>query len=45
MKEKRFAANVNRKQVGRCTDLGLALEDVLGLALASMKRIAPDLGL
>jgi putative nucleotidyltransferase with HDIG domain len=45
MKEKRFAANVNREQIGRCTELGLALEDFLGLALGSMQRIAADLGL
>jgi len=45
MKEKRFAANVNREQIGRCTELGLAPEDFLGLALGSMQRIAADLGL
>jgi putative nucleotidyltransferase with HDIG domain len=45
MKEKRFAANVNREQIATCTSLGLELEEFLGIALAAMQRIAGDLGL
>jgi putative nucleotidyltransferase with HDIG domain len=45
MKEKRFAANVNREQITRCSELGVTVEEFLGLALESMQRIAGDLGL
>ena len=45
MKEKRFAANVNREQIARCSELGLALDEFLALSLAAMQRVAPELGL
>ena len=45
MKEKRFAANVNREQIGRCADLGLTVEEFLALSLEAMQRVAPELGL
>ncbi|MBI5502943.1 MAG: HDIG domain-containing protein [Deltaproteobacteria bacterium] len=45
MKEKRFAANVNREQIARCSELGLALDEFLALSLAAMQHIAPELGL
>ena len=45
MKEKRFAANVNREQLARCSELGLSVEEFLGLALPAMQRVAADLGL
>jgi len=45
MKEKRFAANVNRDRIRACSEIGLELEDFLGLSLGAMQRIAGDLGL
>jgi putative nucleotidyltransferase with HDIG domain len=45
MKEKRFAANVNRDQIARCSELGLTVEEFLALSLASMQQVAGDLGL
>jgi len=45
MKEKRFAANVNRDQIARCSELGLTVEEFLALSLASMQHVAGDLGL
>jgi len=45
LKDKAFAAGVNRETVKSCTDMGLALEDFLGLAIASMAKDARSLGL
>lgn len=44
-KEKRFAAGANRDQIRACSELGLELEDFLGIAIESMQRISEDLGL
>jgi putative nucleotidyltransferase with HDIG domain len=44
-KEKRFAAGANREQISSSTDLGLTLEEFIGIALASMQRVSDDLGL
>jgi putative nucleotidyltransferase with HDIG domain len=43
--EKRFAAGADRDQIRTCEDLGLPLEEFLGVALRSMQGIADDLGL
>jgi putative nucleotidyltransferase with HDIG domain len=44
-KEKSFAAGANREQIARCAELGLELEEFIGVGLAAMKGIAPSLGL
>ncbi len=38
-KEKRFAAGANRDQIKTCEDMGLSLEQFLGIALAAMQGI------
>jgi putative nucleotidyltransferase with HDIG domain len=43
--EKRFAAGASRDQIRSCSDLGLELEEFLGIAIESMQRISKDLGL
>ena len=43
--EKRFAAGADRDQIGTCSDLGLELEDFIGVALRAMQRVSDDLGL
>lgn len=43
--EKRFAAGANRDNIKTCSDLGLTLEEFLGVALESMQGISDDLGL
>ena len=45
MKDKAFAAGVNRDVIKSCTDMGLSLEEFLGLAIASMAARAKELGL
>lgn len=44
-KEKGFAAGASREQIACCADIGLELEEFLGLGLEAMKGIAPSLGL
>jgi len=44
-KEKRFAAGANRDQIQSCEELGLSLEEFVGLALAAMQDVSDDLGL
>jgi predicted hydrolase (HD superfamily) len=43
--EKRFAAGANREQIKTVSDLGLSLEEFLGIAIESMKKVSEDLGL
>ncbi len=43
--EKRFAAGANREQIASCSDLGLSLEEFVGVAIESMQGISDDLGL
>lgn len=43
--EKRFAAGASREQIGLCSELGLTLEEFMGLGLQAMQGIASDLGL
>lgn len=45
MKDKRFAASVDRSIILECEALGLKLEDFLQLSLDAMLSVAPDLGL
>jgi hypothetical protein len=44
-KEKRFAAGARRDSIAACSNLGLSLEEFLGLVLDGMKRISDELGL
>ena len=44
-KEKGFAAAVNRQQIARCSEIGISLDQFIGLGLEAMKGIAPSLGL
>jgi len=44
-KEKRFAAGASREQMAACSELGLSLEEFIGVALASMQGISGELGL
>lgn len=44
-KEKAFAKGANREQIKSCEELGLRLEEFLGLALKAMQGIHHELGL
>lgn len=44
-KEKRFAAGARRESIAACSNLGLTLEEFLGLNLEGMTRISDELGL
>jgi predicted hydrolase (HD superfamily) len=44
-KEKSFAAGANRAQIAKCADIGLTLEEFIGLSLKAMQAISDDLGL
>ncbi len=44
-KEKRFAAGARRETIAACSNLGLTLEEFLGLVLDGMSEISDDLGL
>jgi len=44
-KEKRFAAGARRESIVACSNLGLSLEEFLGLVLDGMQRISDELGL
>ena len=44
-KEKSFAAGARREPMTRCVDIGLELDEFIGLGLEAMKGIAADLGL
>jgi putative nucleotidyltransferase with HDIG domain len=44
-KEKSFAAGANREQIAACSELGLTLDEFIGLGLEAMKGVAGDLGL
>ncbi len=45
MKEKAFAAGVNRETIVECERLGLSLDEFAQISLEAMQRIAQDLGL
>jgi len=44
-KEKRFAAGADRDQIAECRNVGLELDEFLGLALDSMRESSGELGL
>lgn len=44
-KEKKFAAGANREQIASCSELGLSLEDFVGLCLEAMQTVSDELGL
>ena len=44
-KEKHFARGASRSQIASCQELGLGLEEFLGLSLEAMKAISKELGL
>lgn len=45
MKEKAFAASVNRDTIRECEKLGIELNDFVVISLNAMKKIAPGIGL
>jgi hypothetical protein len=42
-REKSFAAGVNREQVAQCQEIGLELEEFIGLGIEAMQGIASEL--
>jgi len=44
-KQKSFAAGASREQIASCSELGLELDEFIGLGLKAMQGIAADLGL
>lgn len=44
-KESSFARGANRDQIRSCSELGLSLEEFVGIGLAAMQGIAEELGL
>jgi putative nucleotidyltransferase with HDIG domain len=44
-KEKRFAAGADRDQIQSCKEMGLSLNDFIGLSLKAMQEIDTELGL
>jgi putative nucleotidyltransferase with HDIG domain len=44
-RESAFARGVDRDAIVRCGDLGLELDEFMGIGLAAMQSIAPQLGL
>jgi predicted hydrolase (HD superfamily) len=45
MKERAFAASVNRDTIRECEKIGLPLDEFVGIALAAMQGIAGRIGL
>jgi len=45
MKEKAFAANVNRDHIRLCERIGLSLDEFAALSIAAMQTVSDDLGL
>lgn len=45
MKEARFAAGANRDNIRKCSEIGLELDEFVGIGLEAMQGIADDLGL
>lgn len=46
LKDKTFAAQVDRSQIGKCQEmLGISLDDFIAIVLDAMKAVARDLGL
>jgi len=45
MKEKSFAASVNRDTIMECEKLGIDIDDFARICLAAMQEISDELGL
>jgi putative nucleotidyltransferase with HDIG domain len=45
LKEKAFARNVSRERIAICGEIGIPVEEFVGLSLAAMQGVANDLGL
>ena len=45
LKDKTFAANVNREMISECEKLGLSLDEFIELSLKAMQNISDELGL
>ncbi len=46
LKDKGFAAQVDREQIKKCEELlGIPLDEFVGITLEAMQKVAPDLGL
>ncbi len=45
MKEKAFAASVNRDTIMECEKLGLSLPEFVEISLNAMKKVGPEIGL
>ncbi len=45
MKEKAFAASVNRDTIMECEKLGISIQEFAELSLGAMKKVAPSIGL
>ncbi len=45
MKEKAFAASVNRDTIRECEKIGLSLPEFVEISLNAMKRVGPQIGL
>jgi len=44
-KEKSFAAGANREQIALCSEIGLDLDEFMGIGIEAMKGISEDIGL
>ena len=44
MKEKKFAAGVNREIIMECEKLGISLDEFLGISIKAMQSIAAEIG-
>jgi putative nucleotidyltransferase with HDIG domain len=44
MKDKRFAAGINREIIMECEKMGLSLDEFCGIAIEAVKSIAKDVG-
>ncbi len=44
-KEKAFAKGADREVIAACNEIGIELEDFIGIGLSAMKKISNDLGL
>jgi predicted hydrolase (HD superfamily) len=46
LKDKSFAAQVDREQIKKCEELlGIPLDEMIGIVLEAMKKIGGELGL
>ncbi|HVL32800.1 MAG TPA: HD domain-containing protein [Actinomycetota bacterium] len=45
LKEKSFAPGVNRDEIHQCSDLGLELDQFIGLGIEGLQIVAPEIGL